>query len=207
MPMAVSNFYELEHHYKDTMSEWMFERFLFTEDWFSHSIPVFEQCIPERWKTQPISALEIGSFEGRSTLWMLENILTHPDSTIMCIEPGYSKGDNQLLLDNIKCSEHGYKAIVNSGISQEVLPQLRLLIFDFIYIDGSHKARDVLTDAVMAWPLLKSGGIMAFDDYGWQDERYSDGTYPKEAIDVFLQIFGKELEIIHQGYQIWVKKT
>jgi hypothetical protein len=34
--------------------------------------------------------------------------------------------------------------------------------------DGSHRARDVLEDAVLSWPLLKVGGIMLFDDYLWQ---------------------------------------
>lgn len=34
-----------------------------------------------------------------------------------------------------------------------------------VYIDGSHLPQDVLTDAVMAWKLLKNEGIMIFD--GW----------------------------------------
>lgn len=32
-----------------------------------------------------------------------------------------------------------------------------------VYIDGSHDASDVLTDAVMAWKLLAQGGIMILD--------------------------------------------
>ena len=40
--------------------------------------------------------------------------------------------------------------------------------FDFIYIDGSHIAKDVLTDACMAWPLLMPKGLMVFDDYMWE---------------------------------------
>ena len=43
-----------------------------------------------------------------------------------------------------------------------------ILNFDFsklqvIYIDGSHQPQDVLTDAVMAWKLLKKEGIMILD--------------------------------------------
>lgn len=34
-----------------------------------------------------------------------------------------------------------------------------------VYIDGSHLPQDVLTDATMAWKLLKNGGIIIFD--GW----------------------------------------
>ena len=34
-----------------------------------------------------------------------------------------------------------------------------------VYIDGSHIPQDVLTDATMAWKLLRNGGIIIFD--GW----------------------------------------
>ena len=37
--------------------------------------------------------------------------------------------------------------------------------FDLIYIDASHYAPDVLSDAVLAFKLLKPGGILIFDDY------------------------------------------
>ena len=42
--------------------------------------------------------------------------------------------------------------------------------FDLIYIDGSHTAADVLTDAVLAFQLLRVGGVMIFDDYLWSME-------------------------------------
>ena len=37
--------------------------------------------------------------------------------------------------------------------------------FDFIYIDPSHQAPDILTDAVLAFKLLRLSGVMVFDDY------------------------------------------
>ena len=36
-------------------------------------------------------------------------------------------------------------------------------LVQIVYIDGSHEAPDVLTDAVMAWKLLVEGGIMILD--------------------------------------------
>jgi predicted O-methyltransferase YrrM len=78
-------------------------------------------------------------------------------------------------------------------------------VFDFIYIDGSHVAKDVLTDACMAWPLLKPEGLMVFDDYMWGNPR--DALHrPKIAIDAFTTIFGETAEIIHVGYQLVVRK-
>ena len=78
-------------------------------------------------------------------------------------------------------------------------------LFDFIYIDGSHIAKDVLTDACMAWPLLKPKGLMVFDDYMWGSPR--DILHrPKPAIDAFTNLFAEEAEIIHVGYQLVVRK-
>ena len=33
--------------------------------------------------------------------------------------------------------------------------------FDVAYVDGSHAARDVMSDGVMCWELLRRGGVMA----------------------------------------------
>jgi predicted O-methyltransferase YrrM len=77
--------------------------------------------------------------------------------------------------------------------------------FNFIYIDGSHTAKDVLTDACMAWPLLKQGGLMVFDDYLWGDSR--DILHrPRFAVDVFTNIFAESLDIVHIGHQFAVRK-
>ena len=77
--------------------------------------------------------------------------------------------------------------------------------YHFIYIDGSHTAPDVLTDACMAWPLLVNGGLMVFDDYMWGNPR--DALHrPKIAIDAFTNIFGETAEIVHVGYQLVVRK-
>jgi len=56
-----------------------------------------------------------------------------------------------------------------SSVSLVALSSLQrnlLGAFDFIYIDGDHSSSQVLTDAVLAFRLLRTGGIMAFDDYG-----------------------------------------
>ena len=45
----------------------------FTQDWFSHNIPGLESIVKLLPSNKDI--LEIGSFEGRSTCWLLENVL------------------------------------------------------------------------------------------------------------------------------------
>jgi hypothetical protein len=68
----------------------------FQQDWFSTNIPVWENVL-KKFKGKPgLSFLEIGCFEGRSTLWLLTNILTHPTSkiTVMDTFSGSSDGNN-----------------------------------------------------------------------------------------------------------------
>ena len=70
--------------------------------------------------------------------------------------------------------------------------------FDFIYIDGSHQAPDVLCDAILGFKLLKVNGFIAFDDYLWQ-EQLPYGTdpirCPKPGIDAFTNIYCRKIQI------------
>ena len=188
----------------------------FTHDWFSGNIPVWTHFLKEL-KDKPCKALEVGCFEGRATCWLLENILTHPASSITCI-------------DTFKGSvEHGELGIDFSGVrdrflsntgplswkvnliesrSVTALPCLPRRKFQFVYVDGSHAATDTLMDICMAWPLLDVNGIMAMDDYEWPTPDLSpDLSRPKMAIDAFLGSFIGRLRLLHKGYQVIVKKT
>ncbi len=82
--------------------------------------------------------------------------------------------------------------------------------FDSIYIDGSHEATDVIADAILAFELLRKGGIIAFDDYLWggpvPQQRDLLST-PKIAIDTFTNIFFKKVAIASAPlYQIYATK-
>jgi predicted O-methyltransferase YrrM len=190
----------------------------FTKDWFGWAPPVWEQLIPmlpgEAGKR---NFLEIGSFEGRSTVWAMENMMQKGDY-IYCIdtwEGGEEHGaeDMQAVFERFKANTAIAKdktKVVRGYAMDTSTTELASKIqdgfqYDFIYIDGSHIAKDVLTDACMAWPLLKPKGIMVFDDYVWGDPR--DILHrPKAAIDAFTNIFAEEVEVIHVGYQLVVRK-
>ena len=59
--------------------------------------------------------------------------------------------------------------------------------FNLIYIDGSHYCDDVIIDTIKSFKMLKSGGVMIFDDYLWR--YYSkDIDNPAAAINVFLKL-------------------
>lgn len=83
--------------------------------------------------------------------------------------------------------------------------------FDFIYIDGSHFASDVLLDAVLGFKLLRTGGLMIFDDYLWRRSSETDVnplTLPKIAIDSFVNIYHEKVEVLTaSNYQLYLQKV
>ena len=59
----------------------------------------------------------------------------------------------------------GDRAVVMRRFSESVAQEFPNNHFDFIYIDAGHEYRNVLRDARMWWPKLKSGGMLAGDDF------------------------------------------
>jgi len=90
--------------------------------------------------------------------------------------------------------------------SLDAFRQLGRTTYDVIYVDGSHRAEDVLFDAVAYFSLLKKGGLMVFDDYEWQEIGMHGLDTPRPAIDSFLAIYANSIEVIHKGIQVIVTK-
>lgn len=153
--------------------------------------------------------LEIGVFEGRSVIWMLENVLTDPSSLITAIDV-FMADYEQTFDANVRAAGATDRISKLVGPSQQHLRPLEPASFDIIYVDGSHTADDVLADAVLAWPLLRDGGLMIFDDYGWEG-RPTGGPLPLEllprlAIDAFITAYRNEIELVHRDYQVFVRR-
>lgn len=174
----------------------------FKHDWFSSNIPAFSRHLAHL-RGQPCEALEIGSHEGRSAVWLLDNILTNERARLTCIDIF----EQPLLKRNLKASSGAGKTEFILGTSARILKKLPPRQYDFIYIDGFHGQVEVLEDAVLAFRLAKKGAIMCFDDYEWDDPRFNRHGTPKIAIDAFLMIYDKKIEVVDVGYQVWVKKT
>jgi SAM-dependent methyltransferase len=171
----------------------------FTQDYFSAHIPLFERFLGGL-RDRPCHLLEIGTWEGRSALWMAQNIATHRSSSVETVD----LYENPKLRRNLTAVEG--KVTFRPGPSAEVLRTLALDTYDFVYVDGCHWTINVLEDAVLAFRLLKRGGIMAFDDYLWDDPEWNQEGRPKEAVDAFLAIYASNLEVLHRDDQVWVRK-
>ena len=183
-------------------------KYRFSEDWVSDNSANWERVLSGFKAKANTHALEIGSFEGRSAIWFLENVLTDSTASITCVDiwvGAYEK----LFDENVKAYGQSNKLVKIKSRSDEALRKLNRDSFDFIYIDGSHLAKDVLVDAVLAWDLLKPGGYIIFDDYNWYGPRswLVPNFTPKIAVDAFVNIFDPYLEVIYKDYQLVVRKT
>lgn len=201
----------------------------FTTNWFVNQRQNFERhLLPLR--GNPLRCLEIGSFEGRSALWMVRNVLHHPDSHLTCIDPhSYESVKAEHLsathINEGKATEARERFLKNTQelrdggrltyLQQPSAVALRQLTggFDFAYIDGSHYGSDVLTDAVLCWLLLKKHGIMAFDDYTWGPPKSVHPSLvplarPKHAIDVFQRLWkGQFTRLRSRRNQVWIRRS
>ncbi len=183
-------------------------------DWFSQKLPVWEAVLAEFKGRSGLRYLEVGSYEGRSAIWMLENVLTDESSKLTCIDPFIGapgsidpNGDmvKQRFLSNVERSGASDRIDLIVGFSQEELRRLPLESFDIIYIDGDHRAPAVLEDAVLSWRLLKPGGLIMFDDYAWQPDRPARSR-PMMAIDFFIEVFRDGLDIVYWDYELVARK-
>jgi predicted O-methyltransferase YrrM len=179
--------------------------YTFTSDWFSKNIPNWTRALSEVRGKPGLSYLEIGVWEGRSFFWVLDNILTHPSSGAIAIDI-FSGDEEQRFLDNIRRSGHSSKIRVIKGFSQQELRNLKLNSLDLIYIDGDHRSKGVLMDAMLSWDLLKDGGILIFDDYKFPPDLPRE-MRPEFAIDVFVSLFQDEIQILKNEYQLIVRKA
>ena len=175
----------------------------FTEDWFSRMAPIWKNMFSAM---PPVhNVLEIGCYEGKATTWLCENVLNDTTQTYnydvidtfkgSLKEKGMAHVKDKLDKDDFifKNFQHNIsffphiKFNIYKGYSQRVLPTFESIEkYDFIYIDASHKADDAFVDAYYACRLLKKGGFLIFDDYGWKDPtNIHPINSPKLGIDMF----------------------
>ncbi|KIM37631.1 glycosyltransferase family 8 protein [Hebeloma cylindrosporum] len=189
-----------------------------TQDWFSHNIEYWSTLFPLVKSKRP-RVLEIGSWEGRSAVFLLNN-LAGDSGEIVCIdhfdllqtEAGRQRFDKI----NHNLSQTKKKSRVLSQFSVAALMTLlqEEMVstnpgFDWIYVDGSHRADDTMLDGELGWRLARNGAIVIFDDYHWDKEPEHSIHHPKRGIDAFLLLHAGEYERLSDDahYQVVLRKT
>jgi hypothetical protein len=176
----------------------------FTNDWFDPHVSTWNKIIPQ-YKPQKI--LEVGSYEGRSICHIIDLLGGEMPLEIFCVDTW--QGGREHSSVDMSAVERRFDLNVTEAIGKSAFPvdvkklkgdsclalatlvaEGRSKYFDLVYIDGSHEAADVLSDAVLAFRLLREGGLMIFDDYLWGGGNASTAlNTPKPAIDAFMNCY------------------
>lgn len=200
----------------------MMKKYNFSIDfWNEYHYRNFEKIAIHFRSQQSVNILEVGTFEGRTAFWLLDNI---PNAKVTVIdpnvhEPNFSNNfkewskENDVSRFNWKC-DYSFPSLLEEYAKGNQ--------YDFIYIDGCHNACCVLEDAVLAWKILKTGGILLLDDYNmkvednWfyishkEFETYKENgcmfIHPREGINAFLSLYKGQYEVFINNYQIGVIK-
>jgi predicted O-methyltransferase YrrM len=202
------------------------DKYRFSNDWFSIARPNWLRIIPYR---NPTKILEIGSYEGASTCFLIETLSKRRPIELHCIDTwagGIEHSDKDIDMETVEArfsyntnqaisgATNKVELVIHKGLSDLELSKLvannKTEYFDLIYVDGSHQAPDVICDAILSFKLLKVGGLMIFDDYLWsEDLPYGTDPIrcPKMAIDAFTNIYCRKIKILQEPlYQLYVEK-
>ena len=186
---------------------------IFTNDWFHGGSMIDIENNVKLGYDEPVHLLEIGAFEGKSTVWFSEKYLRHKDSTMTVIDPFLTSDTTTRITDttydyfcqNVKKSINSDKITVVKDLSEKVLPILFVdkKEYDIIFIDGSHLHKDIILDLILSWKMLKKNGYVILDDYT------NNGGVVKDVVEFWLNkcLKQNEWDILHDKYQIIIKKN
>ena len=209
-------------------------KYEFTNNWFKGDIfgrgpevdipKVWSELLPPR---NIKTVLEIGSWEGQSTCFLIEMLGNNKNCTITSIDKWDQKSepstinmseieerfDSNVKIALNKCPNSvSFKKIKTTSFRALAELIYRNQLYDLIYIDGSHHSIDVLSDLVMASHLVSSGGLIICDDYLWDmgfRKTNNPNATPKPAVDAFCNIFYERFQVIRNVpiYQLFIEKT
>jgi predicted O-methyltransferase YrrM len=170
-----------------------------------------------QYKLEEVHFLQIGAYTGDATLWLLENVLLHPKSTITDVDTW--EGSAEAAHETLDWSEveKVYDARVSKYVDAGKVIKKKMtsdeffatkdpdVLYDFIYVDGNHEAVPVLKDGMNSVEALKAQGILAFDDFQWDSGR-GPAFRPRPAIEAIVLCYENRLRIMDIGLQAWLMK-
>jgi predicted O-methyltransferase YrrM len=172
-------------------------------------------------KKTDINILELGCYKGVSTVYFLKNIIgSEPTNFIDCVDTWEGSVEYDTYGEDVYKTFHKVTSMMGN-FSQVGIHKMRTYnylinynskklkkdykLYDIVFIDASHDARDVIRDLLLSWEILNVGGIIICDDYMWKKQP-EDYERPKLAIDSFLYMFRDNLEVISKKYQLIFRK-
>jgi predicted O-methyltransferase YrrM len=189
----------------------MEQNYKYSQRWFLGS-EIQNSLINFLDKSKENKILEIGCFEGLSSVFFADNFLDNPNSTLTCVDPflNIDNNDHRIFLQNNEEMNFDYNISICKNADKITIHKITSDIFfenntqeyNFIYIDGCHEPEFIKRDMENSFNFLEKNGIMWMDDYGG-----GDGIKIKNTMNIFLQKYSGQYKLIHQGYQLAIKKV
>jgi len=170
----------------------------------------------------PKRILEIGTFAGTSLIEMLnlypaamgvaiDAWKNYDEDGIYIIKNMEENNVEQVFYDNVRKSGLSGRVVGLKGDSCDRLLELvrKGEQFDFIYVDGSHRCLDCYSDMIIAWSLVKKGGVLAVDDILFHSEKVQAGAlldYPLKAKEHFMGKYAGQYKVISDSYRLFIQK-
>lgn len=176
-----------------------------TFDYFSSHSYYFHSVINDKAFK---NILEIGSFEGNSSMFFARNLR---NTKIFCVDSWigteeYKDLSFKSLEKNFDENIKEYSNIYKFKCTSDEFFKNNKISFDLIYIDGYHKAEQVIKDFKNSWQFLNKEGIVIFDDYIWKFfDNMKDN--PCFAINLCLNELRNQYKVLKvTNSQLFIKK-
>jgi MMP 1-O-methyltransferase len=147
--------------------------------------------------------VEIGSWQGKSTIWLGKGSEAVDGSELYAIDPHVGGPDQEKIgLTNVNTEEAFRENIRNAGLEARVIPivmtSMEALVgwhktIGMLWIDGDHSYEAVSTDFYGWLPFVAAGGVIALHDtYSWEGVRklVDDEILPNPSYRVLGQVDG-----------------
>lgn len=198
------------------------QNYKFSNKWFQRNKTQWDFILEQ---SRPKKYLEVGSYEGRSVIYFMDSNVEnkwHQEISVYCVdqfkdeqkyidrnlppmEETEKTFDDNINISLAKSYSYGFDVDFHKIKEPSNKALVRLLneghrsTFDMVYIDGSHEASDVMTDAVLGYELCAKGGIIVFDNHNMKyscDKGVDPIQCAKISIDAFELAFCRKLKNI-----------
>lgn len=142
-----------------------------TEGWLTNKEGRFLYKCAKKCKEGVI--VEIGSWKGKSTIWLAGGSLAGNKTPVYAIDPHAGSSEHQTMYGQVWTFDEFKKNIKKAQVGEVINPVVKTSEeaasewdkpVGFIFIDGAHEYEFVEIDFKSWFPHLIDGGIMAFHD-------------------------------------------
>ena len=182
----------------------------FSNKWFLNNFYIFNFFLPKD-KNKKFDYLEVGCFEGLSSFFVLSeypqvnayllDIWDLPNSNRKSLSKDFNFIEKNF---DKNLSNYNFNKVKDDSVIAMRKFLKQNVKFDFIYIDGSHNGEDILSDAIEAFKILKTKGIIFFDDFLQYDSNREIQSY--EGIEKFLSLHTNNLNIEYFQNNLVIRK-